>query len=218
MVERFIVLDLDRTLLDTDAYVDLLVRALLPEKLHNEVRAKLAGTIGQSFDGLAYILQRAGLDYQAATNQVMRSLNNDNGLTLPMPGAAELIAFLDTAGEHFGILTTGTVPNQQLKLKAFYAVIGVIIPAEITSTPDKSIDFIENRREGSGFNISPTLSGAANGLHARTVVIIDDKQTNLTADHPGVIAIHVPLTREEQAPGHTLQSVQAYLQNTASKP
>lgn len=212
MLQRFIVLDLDRTLLDTEAYARLLISTLLPMEGHDKAAAKLAGVTGQSFDFLAYILDKAGVDYKTATAKVLQAVQPGDRRLL-MPGAAEFIGFLVQSQEHFGILTMGTVPNQQLKLAVLHKITGVTISAEITNTQNKSLDFLQNRWDGNAFYLSPDLSGVGDGLRTKTIILVDDKQSNLTEAHQNIVAMHVP--PGPLAEQHTLESVVRYIEHTA---
>ncbi len=212
-IERFIVLDLDRTLLDTGVYSELLLRVLLAPELQAEAREVVASSTGASFDFLEYLLRQSGINYEKAFEKVLQAvMPGDNKLL--MPGAAELIAFLAISGEHHGILTTGTVPNQSLKVAVLQRITRQAIPAEVTSVPNKSADFVQNRRRGNLFYITPQLSGVSSGLMAKTIILIDDKASNLTESHPHIIAMHVPANPTTQS--HTLESIGHYIKRTFS--
>lgn len=219
MTERFVVLDMDRTLLDSTEYSMALMDAFgltTDEKI--KATKKLAEQTGNSFDFLDYLMDTKQTRLEDIYLR-MGQLTASQPESLLMPGVREFIHSLDDLKEPYGILTMGTPHNQRLKLATLRAILQKdqsTLPAEITNTPNKSMDFIRNRwnEARGGFDISPDLCGKLGGTCAELVVLVDDKQDNLTAKHPRIVAFHVPVARAEEA--HTLQSVTDYLEQTAS--
>lgn len=219
MLHRFIVLDMDRTLFDSAEYANVIMEALsLTIVEERQAKAVLKCEYGNNFDFLSYLVDLKGLDYQQASELILHR-SDQHRETLLMPGVTGLIAALDQSGDAYGILTTGTEQNQQLKLAILRDLLNKTkegLPAEVTSVPDKSLDFIENRwnEARQAFHIDAKLSGKKGGVYAKTVVLIDDKSTNLTAKHPHVVLMHVPVN--PTAEQHTLNSVADYIRYTAA--
>ncbi len=219
MLHRFIVLDMDRTLFDTAEYAAVLMEALgLTDNELVAVKKVVEREYGRNFDLLGHLMTLKKVDYKTACKRIMNRAKKHSE-TLLMPGVAGLIAALDETGDSYGILTTGTTDNQSLKLSVLRDLLGKdekSLPAEITAVSDKSLDFITNRWEEprQAFHIDAELSGKKGGMYAKTVVLIDDKSTNLTAKHPHVVLMHVPTN--PTAEQHTLRSVADYIRYTAA--
>lgn len=218
MLHRFIALDMDRTLFDSTEYASVIIEALnLSEVEEREAKEVLKHEYGNNFDALSYLVGIKGVDYKTAYKLILNR-SKKHRRALLMPGVANLILTLDNTGDSYGILTTGTKVNQDLKLAILRDLLNkneTSLPAEVTEVSDKSLDFIENRwdEKRQAFHIDAELCGKKGGAYAKTVVLIDDKSTNLTAKHPHVVLMHVPVnpTAEE----HTLNSVAEYIKYTA---
>lgn len=218
MLHRFIVIDMDRTLFDTAEYAAVLMEALrLTTAEALQAQAVLTLEYGKNFDLLTYLVKLKGIDYQQACQQIMTRAKKHTE-TLLMPGVVGLVDALTESGDSYGILTTGTLENQNLKLAVLRDLLAkdeTSLPAEITSVSDKSVDFIQNRWDEvkQAFHIDEQLSGKKGGVYAKTVVLIDDKSNNLTAKHPHMVLMHVPVN--PTAEQHTLRSVADYIRYTA---
>ena len=215
ILNRFIVLDLDRTLLNTDAYSRLLLNvAGLSAQQNADLTAQLMQKTGAGFDLLASILRQGNSDVAALTNTMLRCATDD----LLMPGAKDFITSLDEAHDVYGILTTGSAQGQAPKLAVFRQLVRKtdrLLPAEITNALNKSKDFVLNRcrPRQNAFYISEELSGVRGGCYARRVLLVDDKPSNLSMPHARLTTFCVPTIPAPES--HTLQSVGYYIRHSA---
>lgn len=206
---------MDRTLLDTAVYAGMLMDAAkLTPQHRRDAEAVLSRTVGDSFDFLEYIMQTGHIKFEALHGYMLAHATEH----VLMPGVHEFIDTLDATGEAYGILTTGAAQNQQLKLDILRKVLNkttATLPAEITAVPNKSADFVMMRwRPGKkAFYIGTELSGVRGGRYAQRVLLVDDKQSNLTTPHVQLTAFHVPVDKSTEA--HTLKSVSDYIKHTA---
>lgn len=214
MLRRFIVLDMDRTLLDTAAYSLVLMDAFgVTPGDKKKIMAVLNRHAGNNFDLYSYLMAHAPTDEGIIQRHMLAAATP----ALLMPGVQEFIARLDGTGDAYGILTTGAPQNQALKLVVVRALLGKSaqeLPAEITHVANKSADFALKRWRPAkkAFYINEQLSGVRGGRFAEYVLLVDDKATNLTTLHAQITALHVPVV--QSAGVHSLKSVGDYIRHS----
>ena len=170
----FFVLDFDRTLADSDKllrafievvnqYIDLPLEQV--EKMNADVRRK-----GDSFDTATYVRDRllahhTKEDWDRLEKQFIQE---SRPLDMLMPGAAELLDFLEENQLPYGVLTYGNPLWQRLKLAAskFNHV------RRIVTTNKYKGELIASWQQENGAFILP---GEFASAHAQRIVLIDDK-------------------------------------------
>lgn len=171
--ETFYVLDFDRTLADSDKLLEVFISVTnqyidLPleqvEKIDADVKSK-----GDSFDTATYV--RDQLASQDASDQWKKLekqfIHESRSLNMLMPGAAELLSFLDSRGDKYGVLTYGNPLWQHLKL----AASGFNHVRRIVTTDKYKGMFIMSWQQESQFHLPLEFGG---GIVDR-VVLVDDK-------------------------------------------
>jgi FMN phosphatase YigB (HAD superfamily) len=194
-VPLFVVIDLDRTLLDTDKLNELLCQVV---DASNDARlddgdpyAYILRQAGKSFSVSNYLNERFGPDANAMAWLRLQEAAHEHP-TLLHAGASQLLATLDQQAVPYGLVTYGEANNQQAKLRLVHAVLGKQadeLPYLITDEPNKAqwIAHHWKRTGDSAFHIHETLS--REGLRTDRVVIIDDKAMNTATDDPGICGI-----------------------------
>lgn len=171
---KFYVLDFDRTLADTDKLLEVFMQvadkyvAISREQIEEadaDIKAR-----GDSFDTAGYVR-----DYLIEQDRlgdwdqlVKQYIHESHALDMLLPGALELIEYLEKAGARYGILTYGNPLWQRLKLSAagFNHV-----PHIVTTTKEKGL-LIRSWQDDEGvFHLPHELGGGI----ADAVVLIDDK-------------------------------------------
>jgi len=168
---EFYLLDLDRTLLDTEKAAELLRNAV---SWHNAQLAILLGQkiedytlLGESFSMRDFILEQVGEAETAKIETKFIELAADQDLL--NTGAHELIAYIRSKpGAGVGILTFGSPEGQAMKI----AAAGMSdIPFLVTGETFKGEQISSWRDERGIYNLPEELSGAS----ATTIVFVDDK-------------------------------------------
>ncbi len=171
---KFYILDFDRTLADIDKLLEVFMQiadqhAAISRAQIEAVDADMKRR-GDSFDTAGYVR-----DYLMAQDRlgewdqlVKQYIHESHSLDMLMPGASELIAYLERTEARYGILTYGNPLWQRLKLSAagFNHV-----PHIITTTKEKGI-LIRSWQDDDGLFHLPL---EFNGGTADAVVLIDDK-------------------------------------------
>ena len=209
-VDIFWLLDMDRTLLDSDALSHILydlfelspVEAALAQQMVDDNR-------GNSFDTFGYLQENYGdriashkeretgeYVYEQLVDAVLqKSTIEALREALLLPGAQELVDALDERALPYGVLTTGERVFQSFKLALLRRLLGHIDLRGKIVHPDDVADktalmsstyWDENRQV---FILPEELTDIP--THARAVVMVDDKTENLQTEHGNIHAIHI---------------------------
>lgn len=205
--EVFVVLDLDRTMLDTDKLNRLLCMYI--EKTHDaspddgDPYEYTLAREGESFSLVPYMIKRYSQEaFDTATLRLKAGVEQSEGAEndIIYPGVRELIDELDAQGIDHGILTYATdVENQKFKLDIWHHCIGRSydrIEAIITEL-DKKGEWIEDHwrdprsTQNDPHFIVPSDLSENDRIRARYILIVDDKFKNIRSDHKHIIGYRV---------------------------
>ena len=179
----YYVLDLDRTLFDTNKDANILrdVVAEYDELLAVDLkkRVELSATTGVSFSMHDFIA--TGLSAENLQRVEVEYMRQATAQDLLNPGARELLIALEhQAARHAGIMTYGSDKGQRLKLQAS----GLdSFPAMIVDTTSKGGVIAGWQQPGGGFRIPDVL--ARGSLLVDKVVLIDDRTRSFKDLPPG---------------------------------
>lgn len=179
---KFVIVDLDRTLVDSDKLLEIFIEIsnqyiTIPQE-QIEAADQDVKRRGDSFDTAGFVrdyLKAAGQDtvWDSLTQKFIRESRNLNYL---LPGAAELLEFLNESGLKYGILTYGNPLWQHLKLSAS----GFNHVPRIVMEQKEKGRLISSWFVGDDF-IAPNEFG---GGRFDSVVLIDDKAVSFD-EYPG---------------------------------
>jgi len=209
----FVVLDLDRTLIDNNVLMELLYESLggnsaddTQAKLH-ELRQKELANRGNSFDVLGALNEIWGIDAEFVNVLIDRIVNHPDALGIVVEGTAEILDELKKSDVLHGIVTYGeNVEWQNMKVEILRRIIGLNsadTPHSVTSVKAKA-HYIENQwwdADRKQFLVPEEVCGIPGGVYARTIHILDDKKANL--ENSGELDIHAYLV--EAANSSSLQ-------------
>jgi phosphoglycolate phosphatase-like HAD superfamily hydrolase len=173
-IETFYIVDFDRTLADSDKLLEVFMTVseqhlAIPrseiEKVDRDVKAR-----GDTLDIVHYVrdqLVAKGQDVE--WNEVEKQfIHESRGLNMLLPGAAELLEFLESNHHSFGILTYGNPMWQRMKMTAAGFKY---VPHIITESKEKGRFIRHWQQPDQTFAIPEELGGGT----AETIVLIDDK-------------------------------------------
>ncbi len=170
---EFWLLDLDRTLFDTDRAAGLLYQ--LADELSIMTVTELAArqrqseVDGQSFDPMSTIVEQAGQDgWSQLTTQFEQQAASEDFL---LPGAEDLIKYLTERHRPHAILTYGNPKWQEIKL----ATTGLNVPYLVVTSPYKSVVVREWQNDDGTFQIPSAIRPSIDQSTARRIVLVDDK-------------------------------------------
>lgn len=122
--EPFFIVDFDRTLADSDKLLDVFLEVsqqhiAIPREQIDAAYADVVAR-GDSFDTASYVRDHlAENDESEKWDQLEKQfIHESRALNMLLPGAAELLAYLESTNKRFGILTYGNPLWQHLKLTA----------------------------------------------------------------------------------------------------
>lgn len=215
-VPTFVVLDLDRTLLNTDelnkymcAHIET-ERDTTPED--GDAWNYIQQQKGRSFSVLGYLRTRFGSEQWDVLQKQMVTMADAESLlssAVLYPYVAELLNALDEARIPYAILTYGDSENQQFKLDILHATIGrktEIVDALITDEQYKGEWIARTWRQNTGgageewFYVHPDLHPEQT-MKAKTIVVVDDKAQNAQANDAHIIDFIVDNTAPGSAAG-----------------
>lgn len=201
-VDAFCVLDLDRTLLDTEKAFNVFVDAVHEVgfidgyEVHDAVLES-----GGSFDVLAYVRKELSdrLDPTGSGSERIESIVADikaeyikraKEENLLLPGALELLTELDGNDMPYGILTFGGDEWQGWKLEA--ARLDTV-PTIVTRRKDKAAMMRDSWRRKilGGFQLPEEFMSDGYRIIAKKLLFLDDKLESLDGAPDDVLAIHV---------------------------
>ncbi len=209
-IDYFTVVDVDRTVLNTSAFVEAVILPGIElyytddHKWANDtvrdLTQQLALNIGNAFDVFTYVNQRADesgkktVDIRALVQRVMSKYKNEKGRlsrdfieTIMAPGSLQLLKTLeDDPMTMWGFLTTGGEQTQTSKLLVINEImreyIGVSANAQIIGTEHKAQDIATWYDAGrDAFEVPRELTDGRQ-VYARHIRMIDDKRKNLQYD------------------------------------
>lgn len=201
-VDTFAVLDLDRTLLNTGTLVDLMCMQLLHHGVTMDQIKKDIDFVhrsdGLSFSMLDFIEAQYGPARYTAVMHEIEAQVKDGLLTdqLLCRGTNEMLTALEANDIPYAVLTYGEPVNQQFKLTLLRHMVRrseARLHAAVTDKTKKAawISGDEWAAEGAeGFAVPASIFPQA-ALHARYVVVVDDKPSNLESDNAAVMGILV---------------------------
>ena len=173
-IDTFYIVDFDRTLADSDKLLQVFIEItnqyiILPlsqvEKIDADVKAK-----GDSFDTASYVrnhlADQGDLDLWDRLEK--QFIHESRSLNMLLPGANELLDFLNQNNLAHGVLTYGNPMWQHLKLTAagFNHVHRIV-----TTNKHKGLLISSWQKDDDLFHMPSEFGGAT----ARRVVLIDDK-------------------------------------------
>lgn len=211
-VDTFAVIDLDRTLLNTDVLAELLYSQLheygfTPEQVAVEL-SFIQQQTGKSFPLFDHISKTHGSELLENILEKTLLLAEDGDLdadTLLCKGAAQLLELLERKDVPHAILTYGNELDQAFKLSLVRKLLRKTeqeLPAAITDEPRKAAWIAATWDDiDQGAIAIPGPIAAIDGLRAHTIIIIDDKLSNLESDSKSVKGILVNNTESAPA-GH----------------
>jgi len=193
----FVVLDLDRTLIDNDVLVDIIRKSLtsfgMTQAQITELSENEKDNKGNSFDYLGAMLAIAP---NLNLTKIVESIKNHPDFTsILVGGAKELLAALRDKNIAHGILTYGSNPDwQYMKTDILRTLCGIEeeeLVAAVTKTEGKATYIEESWYDSDKkmFLVPEELSGMPGGLWVRRIHIFDDKDINLEIS--GTVPIEV---------------------------
>ncbi|MBC7459335.1 hypothetical protein H7200_01310 [Candidatus Saccharibacteria bacterium] len=169
--QTYYILDLDRTILNTDKAADLMRNAV---SWHNtDLASELAQRIedytllGESFSIRDFIVERIGEDGIAEIETKYNELSA--AVDVLNPGAQSLLDYLQTKPDAgVGILTFGSPLGQAMKIHA----AGLdVLPFLVTGETFKGQQISSWRRDDGLYQLPPELGGGT----TNQIVFVDDK-------------------------------------------
>lgn len=170
----FYALDFDRCLGDVPALVERLARVIdqLGYVSHDELIGMRDATeaSGGSFDAVAYLRDKAGSDAVAHVLDSYAAASAIDSEAFLMPGAQQLLSWLDEAGHPYGIMTFGSEDWQLAKIRL--AGLGGIA-TYVTDTPRKGRRIIDWFNDTRCCYVLPSVYKIEHAIES--VVLVDDK-------------------------------------------
>lgn len=191
----FIAIDMDRTLIDTNAFADRLPELFrLSESETREYLDRERTERGKEFDAYEYLAGRGVYSRTPETRDFIGLFSSRQEMArLLLPGASDLLSTLKDARLPHGIWTKGSDRYQQLKVDVLRQLVDApglpvaIISDDVGLARSKAHvvekDWYDTSR--ARFLVPASLHDRAEPLWVQTVVVIDDKPENLT--HSGSV-------------------------------
>ena len=172
-ISKFYIIDLDRTLFDTEKNADFFAQAV---RQHSEETAdnllkkvEAFALLGESFGMRQFVVDALGEEKTAEIEKSYLQIASHEDLF--NPGAEKFLkVLLSKPGINFGILTYGSTPGQSLKLKAGKLAE---VPHIITLEKFKG-EYISSWRQPDGTFLLPEAFRTRGDVTER-LVLIDDK-------------------------------------------
>lgn len=216
-VETFAVLDLDRTLFNTDAFIDIVCMMLTQHGISPEVALDTIARIKDQTGGSVPLFEDLGNTFaedvlEAVREEILR-LASEGELRdiLLYDGSREILDMLDELEVPFGVLTYGKETEQQYKIDLFRLLVNRE-PARLPAMPtDERLkgNWIHGAwKQADGFIVPVDFTESA-PVFAERIVILDDKPDNLLSPDPTVGGILI----DNSNPGRNLTAVIDRLQH-----
>lgn len=206
VIDVYTAIDLDRTILkSTKLFYGYIVPALqrtygYDDKFIERVLAEEERLRGRAFDFVAYVnklaceCQLPTIAIDEVVSEIVNQVRNTDGSieqkfieAIMQKGALELIGLLSSRPrEAWGIMTSGGVQTQSLKLRILNEIIEasyqVSYPEEIIATEHKATTIMNQwyDRPRALFRIPPAVSTSTTPRMAKKVRLLDDKLINTT--------------------------------------
>ncbi len=208
LVEEFWAIDMDRTLLKTDAMAMYLYELFaVPAEDRAGIDAHIAAQKGKSFDTFGYLsanypavfdahYRGERYDYEAMVDRLV-SVYGAGALRdeLLLDGADRLLGVLEHRSIPYGILTTGEEVYQTLKCTVLRRLLArpelSVMIVHAATVADKT-NFLATQYWDEArqlFRVPDEMS--VRPLQARKLVVVDDKEENLATAHRNMRAIHI---------------------------
>ena len=209
IVERFIVVDMDRTLLASDEFVRYLydVYALDGEQ-RQIVQQHVKDSKGSGFDAFGYLQQHypdrlqgfEGESGEVEVEVIADWVIERHGLPklqedLLISGTTELFRAIDARQVPHGVLTAGSDTYQRLKAAVLRRLlVRPALPVMVVAAgdvPDKTAMLVDAcwKDDRQLFLLPVQLSGET--IAAKNLVVIDDKDQNLKTPHGNIHTVHI---------------------------
>lgn len=170
---KFIIVDLDRTLVDSDKLLEIFIEIsnefIQIPKEQIEAADRDVKLRGDSFDTAGFVR-----DFLNASGQIelwdkltKKFISESRHLNYLLPGAAELLDYLNNGGHKYGILTYGNPLWQHLKLSAS----GFNHVPRIVMEQKEKGRLIRSWQDGDKFVIPEEFGGGTYD----SVILLDDK-------------------------------------------
>lgn len=204
-----LVLDVDRTILDTDALVDALIshaRAMSGgEDIANQIAVTEREARGKSFDLIGELAKVQRL----ATYEQLES----SAPALVYDGVAELMAFTQQRNIPVMLLTFGSLGGQALKVALLESVLDRRLPKVILTEDSSKALWIAERRQADVYELT---DDAGESIYCHEVILFDDKEKNLTPKDEHIYPVHID--HKGQTGGITLIQAISELQERIDRP
>lgn len=175
---QFVVVDFDRTLVDSDKLLEIFIEVsgefvnIPPEQI--EAADRDVKLMGDSFDTASFV--RDHLNQEGKLDQwdklTKKFIHNSRSLNYLLPGALDLLTYLQHNKIRHGILTYGNPLWQHLKLSA----AGFNHVSRIVMEQKEKGRFISSWINGDMFK----LPGEFGGGVAQEIILIDDKAVSFS--------------------------------------
>lgn len=209
-VDVFWLLDMDRTLLNSDALSPVLYDLFQLSPIEAaKAQQMVDDNHGNSFDTFGYLhknhgdriascteLETGGYVYETLVDTILQKVAIETlRKVLLLPGAQELVGALDERGLPYGVLTTGDQVFQSFKLALLRRLLErpelkakIVHPDDVADkTALISSEYWDESRQV--FVLPEDFTDTQ--THARGVVIVDDKTENLQTEHDNIHAVHI---------------------------
>ncbi len=196
----FVALDLDRTLIDNNVLMELVIESLAELGFTDSEVAAISheeqGSRGRSFDVFGYISaqypHRGDVLSIHGINQLQKLVLEKNTDGFVFEGAQELLTRLEESRLQYGIVTYGSEIWQRTKISMMCTILNRplgSLPAMVTSLKNKA-ELCETqwyRKDTDDFDIPAELNILHETRHVKSVVLVDDKIENFDTTMQHVI-------------------------------
>ena len=207
-IERFFVLDFDRTLIDTDLLAEKIYNAVeMHTNLHKEDLIAEQHRLEENGEVGVVDMWKVIGDALSATSEELDELRRaiietvgSSSREAWLPGGSELLDLLEQNNADFGIVSRGADGWQRLKL----ACMGLSeVPAIITEDHHKSRDHLNGwfDDEQGRFVIPPEMVANSRQVVATNIISIDDRAAAFAESHSGISGYWVRTGRNKKEDG-----------------
>ncbi len=194
-VPLFLVFDLDRTLLNTNAFVEH-IRQLLPDvgMTPNDIEQLSKNELlrrGQEFDLIGEIFRKVGESF-SADELADHIVERVDGAALLYDGVRDIFIDLKQYDVPAAIMTFGGQLSQRIKLRLLAKALTneeLMPPALIVRHQEKARWLASNTVLSQEGRILPYELSGNKHLIAEEIIVLDDKQSNLETDAEAIRGI-----------------------------
>lgn len=202
IIERFVLPDIDRSVLNTEAYLLLLTQSLVEAGVPGADAAEslqlLRASKGTSLSAPEFLRGIYGDEMTEVAMELLQSYeDNPNIRSSLLYGGATIRLFnaLDAQQQPFGLMTYGERNTQQQKIDSIRRMTRrnkFNLRAEITKSTAKSESLARRAIEIDGEMLIPIPTTLTSSFTvARQVVILDDKKSNLRSSNTAILGIEI---------------------------